>query len=295
MTYRSISVLTLVRGRQKHLDNLLDGLNNQTQPCDELVIAYMQEQPPHVPSGLPFVIRLVAVPGQALPLARARNAAANLATSEVLAFLDVDCIPDERFVQRSREAIESDPNGVFLPEVRYLPATEQGWSEPGNCVPDYALLDSLGQRHPAKPDLGSCSVQPIQDFGELWGLAFILQAATWHRACGMDERYVGYGAEETDFGRRLEASAARLYWLGGTVCYHQHHTVHKPPLQHFDSIIRNAERFHERWGEWCMDYWLDDFAERGFIDRKDECLEVLRKPTEAEIAATRQGPEVRFS
>ena len=44
-----------------------------------------------------------------------------------------------------------------------------------------------------------------------------------------------------------------------------------------------------------MDYWLDDFASRGLVSRDDGELRVLRPPTSAEIAATRQGPEVRFS
>ena len=295
MSYCSISVLTLVRGRQNHLDHLIAGLRAQIRKPDELVIAYMQEQPPAVPSDCPFAVACVHVGGNPMPLAKARNKAAQHASGEIFAFLDVDCIPDRQFAKRAAEAVNEEPLGVFLPEVHYLPAAPDGWMEDEGNYPDYVTLEWAGERHPAKPDLRHRAIDAIGDFGELWGLAFILTAETWYNAGGMDEHYVGYGAEETDFGRRLERGGAKLFWLGGTVCYHQHHAVHKPPLQHFDSIVRNARLFRERWGDWCMDYWLDDFARRGLIERDDEELRVIRPPTATEIASTRQGPEVRFS
>ena len=295
MNYRSISVLTLVRDRQVHLDHLVAGLRAQVRLPDELVIAYMQDEPPRVCPDVPFPVRFVQVAGADLPLSRARNEAARTADGDILAFLDVDCIADDRFVKRASEAFESDFRGVFLPEVRYLPSQAAGWLN-GDCLhPDYVLLAKAGERHPAKPDLSRCGTEAIPDFGELWGLAFILTAQIWDAANGMDEAYTGYGAEETDFARRLERAGAQLYWLGGTLCFHQHHAVHKPPLQHFDSIVRNARLFRSRWGEWCMDYWLDDFARRGLVSRSENELRVIRRPTQTEIAATRQGPDVRFS
>ncbi|MBQ94355.1 MAG: sugar transferase [Actinobacteria bacterium] len=295
MDYRPVSVLTLVRGRQEHLTHLIAGLRSQSRRPDELVIAYMQDDPPQVPDGCPFIIRCIHVEGEPMPLAAARNRAATAAHGDLLAFLDVDCIPDEHFVKRAIEAIHEVPHGVFLPEVRYLPGARRGWLESDGRTTDYASLQWAGRRHPAKRDLTNVSIEPIGDFGELWGLAFILAKSTWTAAGGMDEEYVGYGAEETDFGRRLEGCGAELFWLGGTICYHQHHVVHKPPLQHFESIVRNARLFRRRWGEWCMDYWLDDFERRGLVDRSGGELRVLRPPTPAEINATEQGPHVRFS
>ena len=95
MTYRSVSVLTLVRGRQVHLDHLIAGLCAQARMPDELVVAFMQDVAPRVPPDSPFPIRLVQIDGDALPLAKARNHAADQAEGEILAFLDVDCIPIE--------------------------------------------------------------------------------------------------------------------------------------------------------------------------------------------------------
>ncbi|MGB3167101.1 MAG: glycosyltransferase [Alteraurantiacibacter sp.] len=293
-TYRSVSVLTLVRGRQQHLDHLVAGLDAQAFPPDELVVAYMQDEAPRIESRGAFPVKLVHVPGDPMPLAAARNQAARCAEGDVLAFLDVDCIPDPDFVRRAAEAHAHDAEGVYLPEVQYLPGSDVGWRTADGC-PDYRLLHDAGVRHPSKRPLDGISFEPIADFGELWGLAFVLSAEVWHLAGGMDEEYVGYGAEETDLGRRLKNCGARMYWLGGTTCFHQHHRIHKPPLQHFDSIIRNALLYRRRWGEWCMQYWLDDFERRGLVTRSEERLEIIRRPSASEIARTKQGADVLFS
>ena len=111
----------------------------------------------------------------------------------------------------------------------------------------------------------------------------------------MDERYVGYGGEETDFAARLEHAGVPMWWVGGARAYHQHHVVHTPAYQHFDAIIRNARLFRTTWGRWCMDYWLGHFAERGLIAWDAETITVLRGPTAEEVAASKMPPEVLFS
>lgn len=293
--YRSISVLTLIRGRQEHFDHLVAGLKAQNRVPDELVIAYMQDEPPQVPDDTAFAIQYVHVPGGDLPLARARNEAAAAAAGDVLVFLDVDCIPDPWLARRVEEVFEEDLSAVYLPEVHYLAANDESWLDERTGEPRYSELERDAVRHPAKPDVFGTPVTPIDDYGELWGLAFVLHYQTWRDADGMDEAYIGYGAEETDFAQRLKQIDAPMYWLGGTRCFHQHHSVHKPPLQHFESIVRNAQLFRQRWGKWCMDYWLEDFERRGMIKCTDNRIEVLRAPTAAEIDATRQSSEVRFS
>jgi N-acetylglucosaminyl-diphospho-decaprenol L-rhamnosyltransferase len=272
----SVSVLTIVRGRSSHLANLIAGLERQTRAPDELVIAWMQD----VPSPLPetrFPVRSVLVPGDPMPLAAARNRAAEAARGEQLILLDVDCIPAAGLVERY--AATADAAGVRLGDVLYLP--------PGGVERiDDAALDRIGVRHPAKPELAEDEIRATPSHGELWGLSFALSAADWRRAGGMDERYIGYGGEETDFAARLERAGVTMAWVGGARAYHQHHPIHIPPLQHFDAILRNARLFHATWGRWCMDYWLGQFAERGLITIDDTALTVVRAPTRDEIDAT---------
>ncbi len=282
----SLSVLTLVRGRRDHLVALIAGLNASTQAPDELVIAYMQDAPHEDLPEIAFPVRTVMVPGEPMPLASARNRAADAASGDTLVFLDVDCIPSPTLVARYAETAGA---GVRLGEVLYLPA---GALDGGL---DFAKLDDLGVRHPAKPEIGPDETRPTPNHGELWGLSFALSADDWQRAGGMDERYVGYGAEETDFAARLEAAGVPMYWVGGARAYHQHHAVHVPPYQHFDAILRNATLFRATWGRWCMDYWLGQFAERGMIRMERDTITVLRHPDASEIAASRMPDTILFS
>ncbi|MES3097914.1 glycosyltransferase family 2 protein [Sphingomonas faeni] len=288
MSPSTVSVLTLVRGRCTHLVNLITGLNESTRKPDELVIGYMQDAPHADLPPTDFPVRAVFVEGDAMPLAAARNCAAEAARGDQLIFLDVDCVPAPTLVERyAATAIE--PGGIRLGEVLYLPA---GALDAGL---DWDMLDRVGVRHPAKPPIAFDEIRPTPSHGELWGLSFAISAADWARAGGMDERYVGYGGEETDFAARLERAGVPMWWVGGARAYHQHHVVHTPAYQHFDAIIRNARLFRSTWGRWCMDYWLGHFADRELIAWDTETITVLRQPTAEEVTASRMPPETLFS
>ena len=282
------SVLTLVRDREPQLRRLIRGLNEQTVPPAELVIAYMQPRPALDLPETAFPVRNVLVDRPHLPLAEARNAAARSASYRRLIFLDVDCIPGPRLVESYLEGLR-DTDGVLQGEVVYLP-------DLGDEPPfDYALFDREGRPHPSRPPIPADGLIEEPDMGMLWGLNFAMHRRLFLKVGGLDERYVGYGGEETDFARGLAEQGARLHWCGGARAYHQHHAVMRPPLQHFGNIVRNARLFREKWGEWCMDYWLDQFEERGLILRNRERITVLRQPTPAEMRAARCDGDVLFS
>lgn len=283
-----VSVLTLVRGRAAHLAKLMEGLNRQSCPPDELVIAYMQDYPAACLPDTDFPVRTVFVPGDPMPLAAARNRAAAAASGALLLFLDVDCIPSPDLVACYVEAAAQHP-GILLGEVLYLPAGA------ADGPLDFDLLARRGRRHPAKPAIDAGELRAEPNHGELWGLSFAVPAAIWAKAGGMDERFMGYGAEETDFAARLARADVPMAWVGGAQAYHQHHAVHIPPLQHFDHILRNATLYRQTWGRWCMDYWLGQFRDRGLIAWDADAITTLRRPTADEIAATRAGGDVLFS
>ncbi|MCJ2015128.1 glycosyltransferase family 2 protein [Methylobacterium sp. J-076] len=287
-TAAGTSVLTLVRGRADRLRNLMVGLARQTVRPREMVIAWMQPEPA---SGLPdpgCPVRHIHVPGEALPLAAARNRAAEAAGGDCLVFLDVDCIPSPTLVAAYARAAATE-RGLFLGEVLYLPP---GAGED----PDPATLDRLGIAHPARPAVPESGLRREPDPGQLWGLSFALPAAAWRGGGGMDEGFTGYGGEETDFAARLAATGLPTFWVAGARAYHQHHPVHVPPLQHFRPILANAARFRARHGRWCMTYWLGQFREAGLIawDEHAPAIRLLRPPTAPEIAAALR-PDAPFS
>ncbi|BCM87169.1 glycosyltransferase family 2 protein [Methylobacterium indicum] len=288
-TAAAVSVLTLVRGRADRLRHLMRGLARQTASPRELVIAWMQpEAEPDLPDpGCP--VRHLHVPGEPMPLAAARNRAAEAACGDLLVFLDVDCIPGRSLVAAYAGAA-ARTDGLFLGEVLYLP--------PGGLPADSddATLDRIGRAHPARPPVPEAGLHPEPDSGQLWGLSFALPARAWHAVGGMDESYAGYGGEETDLAARLAGSGLPTFWVGGARAYHQHHPVHVPPLQHFAPILANAARFRARHGRWCMTYWLGQFRDAGLIawDEEAESIRLLRAPTAPEIAAASR-PDALFS
>lgn len=282
------SVLTLVRGREQHLHRMIEGLNRQSVPPGELVIAFMQPRPMQDLPPTNFPVRTVVVDRTYLPLAEARNAAARAATFRNLVFLDVDCVPAPTLIASYMDGLERT-GGVLQGGVVYLPEI------PPETPVNYEMFDTIGRPHPSRPPIPSQGLIEERDMGMLWGLNFALKRRVFLKVGGLDERFVGYGGEETDFARNLREIGAKLYWCGGAQTYHQHHEVMRPPLQHFGDIVRNARLYHDKWGEWCMDYWLGQMHERGFIHWDKNRITVLREPTQADMAAARCPETELFS
>jgi hypothetical protein len=145
-------------------------------------------------------------------------------------------------------------------EVGYLPAVPD--------PRDYRDrdLDRLARPHHARPSLRTDEVRAAEDLRLFWSLSFALHADDWQALGGFCEDYVGYGGEDTDFGQRLGAANGTLLWVGGAAAYHQHHPSESPPVQHLDAIVANANRFHDRWGWFPMEGWLERFAAMGLAE-----------------------------
>ncbi len=65
-------------------------------------------------------------------------------------------------------------------------------------------------------------------------------------SAGRCEQYIGYGAEDTDFGQVAASRGIALTWVGGAWAYHQYHPGSDPPVQHLTDIVRNAAIFHRQ-------------------------------------------------
>ena len=277
----SASVLTIARGRDAHLRNLVRGLTHQSHPPRELVIGVMQDD---AYAGLPetdFPIRQILVRSEELPLARARNAVAEAATGDVLVFLDVDCIPDPALVA-DYVAQTKAGDGLTMGEILYLPAgaTEPGWT--------YETFAKVGVRHSDRQGPPAEARRPCNDYRCFWSLSFAMHRTDWARAGGFDERFVGYGGEDTDFGRTLDALGIPIWWLRGARAYHQYHPHCMPPIHHIPSILRNAELFATKWGHRTMEHWLHGFRMMGLIENTPDGLRILREPGPEEFALCSQ-------
>ena len=263
-----VGVVTIAHGRHDHLAAQRAGLARSTVPPDVHVVVAMDDE--RLPDGVASAVerRVVHVPLQDghLPLARARNvgaAEAVVAGADVLVFLDVDCIPAVDLVDGYVAAATDDTTAddVLCGPVTYL-------SPPGREGYPLDALDDLDDPHAARPAPPRGVVERSLDQYELfWSLSFALTRHTWEAVGGFDERYVGYGGEDTDFARRAERAGRALAWVGSARAYHQHHPVSVPPVEHVDDIVRNARLFHATWGTWPMQGWLDEFERRGLVHR----------------------------
>jgi GT2 family glycosyltransferase len=264
----STAVVTLVSGRRAHLANQHRALLRSARAPDHYVVVAIDD--PEVEEWLPDgplrpLVLSVSGDADGLPLASARNLGARSAIdlgADVLVFLDVDCLPSIALVAAYTAAArrQQTRSHVLCGPVAYLPPPPQGGY-------DLAALDDLADPHPARPAPAPGEVLVDHDGHHLfWSLSFALRTEVWTRLGGFDEAYVGYGAEDTDFGQRVAAAGLPLTWVGGACAYHQYHPVSDPPIEHVEDIVRNANRFRGRWGFWPMAGWLDAFATRGLVE-----------------------------
>ena len=277
-----LSVLTIVRGRRRHLERQARGLAQSERTPEEWVIVSMGEPPPtadELPIAANVPLRTDRVDGDRdLPLAAARTRAAEIAAGDTLVFLDVDCIPGRHCLGELEAAASG--GGLWMGDVRYLPKgepTADDWTE--------ADLETAAVRHPLLPDLARGERQG-ERHEMFWSLCFAARADEWSRIGGFDPDYGGYGAEDTDVGFAARAAGIPFARVGARA-YHQHHSVCKPPLNHVADLVANATRFHGKWGVWPMDKWLGQLAEAGYVrfNADADVCEVIRLPTDEEVQA----------
>jgi hypothetical protein len=254
------SVITIVAGRHEHLLRQRAALDPGVH---HVVVAMGDGELDRCRVTLgDAACDLVAVGGDssALPLAHARNTGARHALrrgAELLVFLDVDCVPGPRLLERYRAAAESTAEPALLcGPVAYLPP------RPARGYPAEELA-TLSTAHPARPVPPEDELQRGGDHALFWTLSFAVTAGTWRRVGAFCEDYTGYGGEDTDYGQLARRAGAELCWVGGAWAYHQHHPSETPPVRHLDAILRNAAIFHRRWGWWPMGGWLAAFQARG--------------------------------
>lgn len=279
-----VNVITIVHGRSAHLHNLIRGLEQSTVLAQGLWVIHMNEPCAQLHSEHFPIHEVTLESSTGLPLARARNAMLTLTAPGPWVFIDVDCIPGPQMLEHYLTALGEYPHDLHLGAVRYLPegANAQGW--------DHASLQAQSVAHPLSVYRGDPGDE--LDHALFWSLNFACTREVFERVGGFDEGYTGYGAEDTDFAFRARDRKVPLR-VAQALAFHQYHPTYSPPLNHFQDIISNAMRFHQRWKVWPMEGWLRSFAERGLIHWEGETLRVLRTPEQTEVDAcfntARQG------
>ena len=264
-----VSVITTVHGRLDHLHEMRRGLRRQQVDAEHVVVRMGGPEPWAATEGSPQVVPVeLSLPTAAddsvdtpawLPLAAARNAGAAAAGSDLLVFLDVDCIPSSDLLGRYLAASRTH-RGLLCGPVGYLP---EGFAA---SSADDAGLAAAAAPHPARPDPPVGHLVDEQRYELFWSLSFAIRRADFDALGGFHEGYIGYGGEDTDLAFQARSQGVSFTWVGGASAWHQHHPTQDPPRQHLESIVRNATVFHARWGSWPMQGWLRAFADEGLVD-----------------------------
>ncbi|KLT63765.1 galactosyltransferase-related protein [Pedobacter sp. BMA] len=265
----NVSILTLVKGRTKALENLINGLSDNQILPDELIIVLMNESVRKLPPTA-FPVKQVSFQHHhKLPLAAARNVAAANARGDLLIFLDTDCIPAPDLI------------------VEYLSGAQHGMLNNGE-------VRYLGKGAVDQPDFirhmeGLSSVDPVRSgLKELphelfWSLNFACFKSDFKYIGGFDESFTGYGAEDTDFAFTARTRAIGMKLIPA-MAYHQYHEQFSPPLNHFEDVIKNAKVFFDKWQKWPMEGWLSAFEAMGLIKWSSSSLSILKLPSAIEVA-----------
>lgn len=226
-----------------------------------------------------------------------RNVGAAHATHDTLIFLDVDCIVAPTFIEQLSTKLQRYPDALLMGQPCYLtrPLSDKEGLELKSGALTTCFLNKLSVYNPYRYNFNEadCIPTPIKhtaieqtdDYGAFWSLCFAIKRQQFEQIGGFDIQYIGYGAEDTDFAftaRKLDID----FYLTADVVYHQQHSVYRPPLNHLDSIIINANRFYEKWQHWPMAGWLEQFSNMGLIRWTAEQsmpIVMLRKPSTDEI------------
>lgn len=273
-----MAVVTIVRGRHQHLRRQrLAVAALDPQPLLHVVVGMGDPDLRGVLDALPgSPTRFVEQPVQGrLPLAAARNrgvAEAAKHGAHAVALLDVDCIPEPSLVADYASALtelRAQPGpAVVSGRVRYLP---EGMTEADYTMP---ILGKMGEDNALRvvPDTD----QPVPgDPSMLWSLNLGATVADWDAVGGFDERYEGYGGEDTDFGQRLKKVGGTMWWTRTAGAFHQWHPVSRPPVEHLADIVVNATLFRDTWGWYPMGGWLEEFERRGLVTRSADAWRLL--------------------
>jgi hypothetical protein len=286
-----VAVVTVVAGRHDHLGRQQTALARCRPGADDVVVVAMGDpgiEDVVADSPLRGSTALIELPtlAEGLPLAAARNAGVEAALArgaEVVVLLDVDCLPVPRLLGRYAGAADGPAaDDVLCGPVAYLPPLE-----PGEVYESRHLL--LARPHPARPDPPDGELRRGGDHRLFWSLSFAVTPQVWRRVGGFDEAYVGYGAEDTDFGQRAAREGVGLTWVGGATAHHQWHPVSDPPVEHLRDIVRNANLFRARWGWTPMEGWLDAFARHGLAEEDESGWRVRPQAARRARGATSVG------
>lgn len=266
----NFSVVTIVKGRRKQLANLLESIKTSTLlPFDIQVICMDNLEGIIKPEGLDINFHLIN-DSHNLPLAAARNTGIAATKTDSVIFIDVDCLVSPTLFENMLSQLKGD--NIITAYPLYLSEVPEGGS--------FDALKEKAVPHPTRQTIPAG--QPVEHL-QFWSLIFAVQKPAFQKIGGFDETFVGYGAEDTDFAMTFNKATIKLIFVKDYVL-HQYHDKYDPPLNYFESIIENANRYKQKWGVLPMRRWLSAFENMGLINiTAADDIKIHVSPTDEQI------------
>jgi len=287
-----VSVVTIVKNRTEKLCRLIKQLESCNPLPNELVIVWMS--PPSnlslIKSSKFAIVHKFSINGS-LPIARARNKGMVEAKSNLLAYVDVDAVLASHFLATGLNAWK--PSHVVISSVTRVPTVQWPLA--------YAALNEMYHSTTSEnPKNKTSETQEEDHHGKLSddssaSAVFFISKTDFKKTGGFDEGYEGYGLNDEDFftncrslGFHITTIALRTFVpeRKNSLC----------PINHLLDFVKNAERFHAKWGQNPRIDVLRAYANAGYINQDFETagIHIIQlpklEPTEQSLAPKQSSP-----
>lgn len=221
-----ISLIVTLYNRLEYARNMIFALQKQTKQIDELIFAddgsseNLMDYIGDLIDSCQFKIKHIYQEDIGFRLARSRNNGAREAKGDYLIFMDQDVIFDNNFIQiiyenrRKKRMIFSEALGSSLEEKNLI---QEEIGKEYNYEKIYSLIDKdkkIDQDNIVKKQklYNILYKLKLRSRGaKIVGLIFSLYKEDFININGLDEKYIGWGYEDDDFGNRFFKYGGETY------------------------------------------------------------------------------------
>ena len=207
----TLSVVMPTYDEPERLEAALKSLSQQDYPHEAIQIIVVDDASPHLDSErlhaavAPLQLRLLRNE-QNQGRARTRNTALQVASGEIVVFLDSDMIVGTNFLRAHVQRHQNNAEAVFIGNIRF--ASE---------IPTTSLTRYLEGRGVHRVDLD----KPIPFKCFVTGNSSV-RRSTLLRVGFFDEALTAYGGEDLELGYRLHSAGIPLHYAPEALSYHYH-------------------------------------------------------------------------